>query len=229
MKLQDHVCATLRDDILACRLRPGAELREQVLAARLGVSKSPVREALLRLAQERLVTVRPRQGYHVATVSLAEAADVLELRRILELACARGTTARASRAQRESIVRAATFAGDEADFIAYNRGFHTRLASSCGNARLAQAAASAIAQTDRLVHLSLSMLQRRDPERLVAEHAALAEAVLAGDGRTATRLLRSHLEAAERRVLDALKELSRAAASGLTAEGASSWTTLPSG
>ncbi len=227
MKLQDHVCATLRDDILACRLRPGAELREQALAARLGVSKSPVREALLRLAQERLVTVRPRQGYHVATVSLAEAADLLELRRVLELACVRGTVARASRSQRQTIVHAA--AADDADFIAYNRDFHIRLAGGCGNARLAQAAASAIAQTDRLVHLSLGMLQGRDPERLVAEHAALAASVLAGDGRTAARLLRIHLEAAERRVLDALKQSSKAAASGLAAEEASPWTAQPSG
>ncbi|MGI4802062.1 MAG: GntR family transcriptional regulator [Janthinobacterium lividum] len=227
MKLQDHVCATLRDDILACRLRPGAELREQALATQLGVSKSPVREALLRLAQERLVTVRPRQGYHVATVSLAEAADLLELRRVLELACVRGTMARASQAQRESIVRAA--ADDDADFIAYNRNFHVRLAASCGNARLAQATASAITQTDRLVHLSLGMVQGRDPERLVAEHAALAASILASDARTATRLLRTHLEAAERRVLEALKQSSKAAASGLTAEETSSWTTQPSG
>lgn len=227
MKLQDHVCATLRDDILACRLRPGAQLREQALAARLGVSKSPVREALLRLAQERLVTIRPRQGYQVAPVSLAEAADLLELRRVLELACLRGTIARAGRAQRESILRATAFADD--DFIAYNRGFHTRLAEGCGNGRLAQAASGAIAQTDRLVHLSLGMVQNRDPERLVSEHIALADAVLAGDGRTATRLLRSHLEAAERRVLNALERLSKAAPSGLTAEDTVSWTILPNG
>lgn len=227
VKLQDHVCATLRDDILACRLRPGAELREQALAARLGVSKSPVREALLRLAQERLVTIQPRQGYRVAPVSLVEAADLLELRRVLELACLRGTSARAGRAQREAILRAAVFAGD--DFIAYNRGFHSRLAEACGNGRLAQAASSAIAQTDRLVHLSLGMVQDRDPERLVEEHVALADVVLAGDGRTARRLLRSHLEAAERRVLHALEKISKAAASGSVTEDDTSWTTLPSG
>ena len=229
MKLQDHVCATLRDDILACRLLPGAQLREQALATQLGVSKSPVREALLRLAQERLVTIRPRQGYQVAPASLAEAADVLELRRVLELACLRGATTRATPARRIAIEQAAAFDGAAEDFIAYNRAFHTRLAGCCGNVRLAQAASSAIAQSDRFVHLSLGMMENRDPERLVAEHVALAAAVVAGDGRTATRLLRHHLEAAERRVLDALGKIAKAASSGVTAGGTSPWTKHPIG
>lgn len=228
VKLQDQVCAMLRDDILACRLPPGAELREQALAAQLGVSKSPVREALLRLAQERLVTIRPRQGYHVAPVSLPEAAEVLELRGVLELACLRGTAARATRERRLAVERAAEFDGAE-DFITYNRAFHIGLAECCGNARLAQATATAIAQSDRFVQLSLGMLERRDPEQLVAEHAALAAAVVAGQGRTATRLLRHHLEAAERRVLAALGKLAKAAASGVTAGEAPSWTTHPNG
>ena len=228
MKLQDHVCATLREDIIACRLRPGVELREQALAARLNVSKSPVREALLRLAQEQLVTIRPRQGYHVARVSLTEAADLLELRRVLELACLRGTVAHASRAQREAVVHASAPESD-ADFIAYNRGFHSRLAGCCGNGRLAQAAVSAITQTDRLVHLSLGMLENRDPAQLVIEHAALAEAVMAGDARTAKRLLRDHLEAAERRILDGLTEVLKAAPSGRAVEEISPWTTRSSG
>lgn len=221
MNLQEHVCATLRDDILACRLKPGAELREQALAARLGVSKSPVREALLRLAQERLVMVRPRQGYHVAPVSLDDAADVFELRRVLELACARGAAARATRAQREAIEHASGLSGGADDFIGYNRAFHTRLAACCGNKRLAQAAVGAIAQTDRFVHLSLGMLQNRDPQRLVGEHVELAHAVIEGDRRKAARLVQAHLEAAEHRVLDALARTAKAAKSDATTGGPS--------
>lgn len=226
MKLQDQVCATLREDILACRLRPGAELREQVLATRLNVSKSPVREALLRLAQERLVTIRPRQGYQVAPVSLAEAADLLELRSVLELACLHCTLARASQAQRKAVANASKFESN--DFIAYNREFHIRLAGSCGNARLAQSAAAAIAQTDRLVHLSLGTITNRDPAQLVVEHRALAEAVAVSDARTAKRLLRRHLETAQRRVLDGLTKALKVAPSDIASEE-NSWTTLPSG
>ena len=216
----------LREDILACRLRPGVELREQVLAARLNVSKSPVREALLRLAQERLVTIRPRQGYHVAPVSLAEAAELLELRRALELACLRGTLARASKSQREAVAQASVFESDPVDFIAYNRQFHTRLADSCGNRLLAQAAGSAIAHTDRLVQLSLDMIESRDPARLVIEHEALADAVVAGDARLAKRLLQRHLSAAERRVLDGLTKVLKAAPSGPALEEITPWTNL---
>ena len=62
----------LREEILACRLSPGADLREQELASRFQVSKSPVRDALLRLEREQLVTIAPRQGYRVAPISLSD-------------------------------------------------------------------------------------------------------------------------------------------------------------
>lgn len=219
MRLQDDICSTLREDILACRLPPGMQLREQALAARLGVSKSPVREALLRLAQERLVSIRPRQGYQVTPVPLSAAAELLELRRVLELACVRAAAKRATPAQREALQQAADFNGDADGFIAYNRHFHSVLAGCCGNARLAQAAAAAVAQVDRLVHLSLGMLQGRSPHHLVIEHAELAAAVAVGDTRLAARLLRVHLETAERRILEALRRTTEAAASGGKPEG----------
>ncbi|MGI4951491.1 MAG: GntR family transcriptional regulator [Janthinobacterium lividum] len=219
MRLQDDICSTLREDILACRLPPGTELREQALAARLGVSKSPVREALLRLSQERLVSIQPRQGYRVTPVPLTAAAELLELRRVLELACVRAAASRAGAAQREALCRAADYSGDADGFIAYNRRFHSALAGCCGNARMAQAATDAVAQGDRLVHLSLGMLQGRNPDRLVAEHIELAAAVAEGDGRRAVRLLRVHLETAERRILDALRRTTDAAASGAEPRG----------
>src|SRR5512138_2118092 len=79
----------LRQDILACRLAPGAELREGELAERFSVSKSPVRDALSRLVQEGLVHVMPRQGYRVAPISLRDARDMFAYRAVLEGACAR--------------------------------------------------------------------------------------------------------------------------------------------
>ena len=218
---QDEIYVAVREDILACRLRPGAELREQSLAARLGCSKSPVREALLRLAGDHLVSVRPRQGYRVTPVSVPAAADLLQFRAVIELACARAAARGATALQRAALQEAARLdavsCDDARTFIAYNRRFHTVLTACSGNARLARAGADAVAQADRLVHLSLSALRGRDPLALVAEHEALAAAIAAGDGRGAARQLRRHLDEATRRILLALHDTgTKAAPSGAT-------------
>src|SRR6478609_4396456 len=87
MLLRDNVYESLRADILACRLAPGDDMREQDLAERYAVSRQPVREALLRLEREHLVTVQPRQGYRVNPISLSDARDILRFRLTLEPAC----------------------------------------------------------------------------------------------------------------------------------------------
>src|SRR2546429_2015189 len=80
MLLRDNVYESLRSDILTCHFAPGDDMREQDLAERYAVSRQPVREALLRLEREHLVTVTPRQGYRVNPISLADARDLLRIR-----------------------------------------------------------------------------------------------------------------------------------------------------
>ena len=80
MLLRDNVYESLRSDILTCHFAPGDDMREQDLAERYAVSRQPVREALLRLEREHLVTVQPRQGYQVNPISLADARDLLQFR-----------------------------------------------------------------------------------------------------------------------------------------------------
>jgi len=87
MLLRDNVYENLRSDILTCHFAPGDAMREQDLAERYAVSRQPVREALLRLEREHLVTVTPRQGYRVNPISLADARDLLRFRFALEPAC----------------------------------------------------------------------------------------------------------------------------------------------
>src|SRR3954467_12177410 len=84
--LRVDIYEKLRDEILGCQLRPGSDLREQQLASRFAVSKSPVRDALFRLEREHLVTISPRQGYRVAPISLSDAREMLRLRAVLECA-----------------------------------------------------------------------------------------------------------------------------------------------
>jgi len=205
MLLRDDIYDRLRTDILACRLAPGDDMREQELAERYAVSRQPVREALLRLAREHLVTVQPRQGYRVNPISLAYARDVLRFRLALEPACVAEAIESASDATLKALDEFRRFAGDHEKFIAYNRAFHSALAHASGNHRMAVALCDLIGQADRLVRVSIANLRGHDPKKLVAEHVALIEAMQKRDSRTAARIIRAHIAATEKRVLPALK------------------------
>lgn len=195
----------LREEILACRLAPGADLREQELASRFQVSKSPVRDALLRLEREQLVTIAPRQGYRVAPISLSDARDLLRLRSVLECASAAEAAREAGGAELASLDRFRSFRPSHwlEGFAGYNREFHCALARASGNRRMSALTCELIEQTRRLVHVSVQAEPRRTAP-LVAEHAAIIDAVQARDGRRASALLRTHIAAAERRVAGAL-------------------------
>jgi GntR family transcriptional regulator, rspAB operon transcriptional repressor len=205
MLLRDNVYESLRADILNCRLAPGDDVREQDLAERYAVSRQPVREALLRLEREHLVTVQPRQGYRVNPISLSDARDLLRFRLALEPACVAEAIEHAPDGTLATLDGFRKFAGDHEDFIAYNRAFHSALAHASGNRRMAGALCDLIGQADRLVRVSLANIRDHDPTRLVAEHVEIIEAMQRRDGRAALRLIKAHINQTEKRVLPALK------------------------
>jgi GntR family transcriptional regulator, rspAB operon transcriptional repressor len=205
MLLRDNVYESLRSDILSCRLAPGDDMREQELAERYAVSRQPVREALLRLEREHLVTVQPRQGYRVNPISLADARDLLQFRLVLEPACVAEAIESASDDALKALDQFRLFSGDHEAFIAYNRAFHTALAHASGNRRMATSLCDLIGQADRLVRVSLANVKGHDPARLVAEHVALIEAMQRRDSRTANRIIKAHVAETVKRVLPALK------------------------
>jgi len=205
MLLRDNVYESLRADILSCRLAPGDDVREQELALRYAVSRQPVREALLRLEREHLVTVQPRQGYRVNPISLSDARDLLRFRLALEPACVAEAIENASDKALTALDGFRKFSGDHESFIAYNRAFHSSLAHASGNRRMAGALCDLIGQADRLVRVSLANIRNHDPTRLVAEHVEIIEAMQRRDARGALRLIRAHINQTEKRVLPALK------------------------
>lgn len=202
----DKIYQELRSEILTCQLAIGAELREQELAVRFGVSKSPVREALQHLVLDELVTVMPRQGYRVSPVSMADAHDMFSFRQVLELACVVGATKNASGDQLKALDAFRVFEGDpDSGFIAYNREFHCALARCSGNNRMSRATCSLIDEMDRLVRLSVGVIRGRDPQKLVEEHIAIIDAVQSRNRSLASNLLKSHTIAAEKRLRSALQ------------------------
>jgi DNA-binding GntR family transcriptional regulator len=204
MLLRDNIYDALRSDILSCRIAPGEDMREQDLAARYSVSRQPVREALLRLEGEHLVTVQPRQGYRVNPISLSDARDLLRFRLALEPACVAEACQSAPNSVLQDLDAFRVFAGDAEDFIIYNRKFHSALAHASGNRRMATAACDLIEQADRLVRVSVANVKGRDPNRLVLEHVEIIAALQHRDGRRAQRLIRDHIQQTEKRVLPAL-------------------------
>ncbi|HTH97867.1 MAG TPA: GntR family transcriptional regulator [Stellaceae bacterium] len=203
MLLRDNIYDAVRADILACRLVPGEELREQDLAARYNVSRAPVRDALLRLEQDQLVTVHPRQGYSVNRISIADACEIFQYRVVLESNCA---SLAAEHASVEELDRLEQFRAVAAgtDFIDYNHDFHSAVAAASGNRRMAKALADLVDQAERFVRISVSSIKGHDPAQLIAEHGALIDALQRRDARGAARLVEMHVTKAERRIIAAL-------------------------
>lgn len=199
--LRDEVYLRLREEIIGCRVAPGEDLREQDLAARFEVSKQPVREALLRLERERLVTVHPRQGYRVNPVSLADARDIFRFREVLESACVADAAQYARDEDLKALDRYRTFDADASEFIKYNCAFHVAVAMCSPNRRMREEAAALVSQADRLVRVSIDSGRGRDTTRLVAEHVEIIDALQAREGRRAATLLRAHVINAQKRVV----------------------------
>jgi DNA-binding GntR family transcriptional regulator len=208
--VRTSVYQRLRAEILSCSLRPGSQIQERQLVERFQVSKSPIRDALLKLEEQNLVEVMPRKGYRVKRISLADARELYEMRQILE---------------RECIVRLIDSAPDSVlaeldqfrsmnqpielpDWIDYNRRFHGFLADRCGNSRLARAAREVIEQFDRLTYMSVTSNEASSLADFIAQHGAMIDAIQRRDKRQALALARDHVDGSRRRVLDALESLS---------------------
>lgn len=198
----------LKRAILTCALAPGSELREALLAAQLGVGRTPVRGALGRLVQDGFVEVRPRKGYRVTDLKITDVNEVFELRLLLEpAACELAAT----RAPRQAITAMHYLAHAEYDhtdpesyerFIVDNREFHVRLAEAAGNHRLARSIRTLLEEMQRLFFLSLTREDTSSEQ--MHEHLELYDAIVAGDAERARRLSADQIEQSRRRVIEAL-------------------------
>lgn len=197
------IAEALRDAILSGRLAPGAVLVERTIAAQLGVSKTPVREALISLASSGLVSVNTGRG---ATVRVPVEDDV---RRIYQVRSLLEPWAAHQAAGQDTAVGDATAAldeakelldsGDHAALSRVNRTFHRALYAQCGNDIV-------VDQLDALQDLTalcvIGLLWERWPRwrEEWQEHADILAAVRGGEGDTAERLMRSHITASLHRL-----------------------------
>jgi DNA-binding GntR family transcriptional regulator len=196
--------AGLRDEIVRAELAPGARLSEAELADRLGVSRTPIREALGRLREDRLVEVRPQIGTFVSRISPGAVADAQFIREALECAAVRVAAERAGEeamAEIEENLRAQERASDGADLDAWyllDDTFHRALCDLSAHPGVWSVNERAKSHLNRLRRLSLTM-----PDYLptmVDAHRAIAVALGEHDADAAEDALREHLREVLREV-----------------------------
>ena len=193
-----QVHAQLRRAILSLSLKPSEALSEKELALRLGISRTPVREALIKLAEEGLVDILPQRGTFVAPIRVTEVMEAQFLREAVEVAVVRRSAERSTPAvvaRLEANLRAQKAAVDGQDletFLRLDEEFHYSLSDSVCLPRAWKVIQNVKGQLDRVRYLSLP--EPGHLEVLYAQHAAVVAAIRIHDPDQAAGHMTAHLQ-----------------------------------
>ena len=216
MRMADTLRDQLEQDIVTSTLPPGTRLEEQSLATRFGVSRTPIREALLQLATAGLVTLQPRRGAFVASLSLREIIERFEVMAMLEGACGALAARRITDEERQELLEAHKACAQKASngnadtYYYENERFHHLIYAACHNSFLIEQARQL---HDRLKpYRRLQLRARSRVATSLAEHQGIVDAILTGDGDKADRLLKEHVLIQGERLTDFIASFDAAAA-----------------
>lgn len=208
--LAEQAYQLLRRDIIQCALEPGLMVAQSQLVERYQLSTTPVREALKRLEMEGYVQSIPRFGYLVAPVTVEDIENIYELRLFLEKPAVRLAAQRASAEQIEEIRKNAQFTYRYKDtqsyqqFLEANVDFHTMIAMTSGNKRLAETIRRLLDEMNRIFHLGLDV--RDSAEEMKNEHVALAGALVSRNAELAEQIMEDQIRRSQQRVLEMLNQ-----------------------
>ncbi|MBR8741775.1 GntR family transcriptional regulator [Nocardiopsis sp. MG754419] len=208
----EQVYERLREEIVEWDLAPGTHLNETRLAERLGVSRTPLREALLRLSRDRLVRLSPGRGAFVTEIALQDVVHQFQMREALETHAVRLCARNAERAVfgalavdflrwEEHFAREGVH-GAETEYYALTDRLDAAIAEGTGNPYLRESLADVRRHLRRMRRLA-----RRTPERLrvgAGEHARICRAAREGAEEEAARAVADHVNNSLRHILDAL-------------------------
>ena len=194
---RDLVLRKLRDAILSGHFRPGQRLPERELVQQMGVSRTPIREALRKLELQGLVTAIPYKGPVVTTPTVEDARALFEVRAALEGLAVALFTRRADQAVLDRL-HAHIAASERAwsrrsvpEVLDANNALHDEIASGCDNPLLQQMLGNL---RDRIVLLRVESLSYRDrPRHSIAEHRAIVEQIAQRKASEASRLMEQHI------------------------------------
>jgi len=208
-RTSDSVFSVLRESILTRVFRPGERLDVKTLAGELGVSSTPVKDAINRLVSEGLIDVRPRSGTFVAEITPEAVAEAFEIRRALECLAAERLVERLTPELLkrltnliEDLERPIKSAADMSEHERKNAALHALIVEASGNRRLLELYRSLDA------HLTIARIHaRRQPdarrfEKERQEHRAILAAIKAGDADRLVRVLGNHIRQAGRALVE---------------------------
>jgi DNA-binding GntR family transcriptional regulator len=185
----------IRRSIIRLELAPGDVLREDALRERLDIGRTPIREALQRLARDQFVTVIPRRGMFVSSIDVDELSMLYETRAMLEpyaarLACLRGTPAHWD--EMAAVIEGSLRAGvPPHDLLAVDRRCHEIIWDAAGNRFLTDTLDMLYAHSDRVWHMYLADVA--DTRHAVDEHIEVLELLRAGDPDACAAALEAHV------------------------------------
>lgn len=208
LPLRDVVFNTLREEILKGELRPGERLMEIHLAKKLGVSRTPIREAIRKLELEGLVAMIPRRGAQVAQITEKNLRDVLEVRKALdalavELACERRTEEQVRNLRKACDVFAEVTRTQDAVRIAQaDVELHDSIIQASGNERLVQMVNNLSQQMYRYRLEYIKDVSQH--KRLIEEHELIYDCILRQDQAAGAKAISTHIYNQEQSIMNQL-------------------------
>lgn len=209
LPLRDVVFNTLRQAILTGELKPGERLMEIHLANKLGVSRTPIREAIRKLELEGLVTMIPRRGAEVAQITEKSMSDVLEVRRAVDALCVELACERISEEELEALKAAcdnfeeAVKSGDVKKIAQADVALHDIIVRATGNQRLVQLVNTLSEQMYRYRFEYIKDVSQHDS--LVEEHRIIYESILKKDKQTASEAAKLHIDNQEKTIIKQIR------------------------
>jgi GntR family transcriptional regulator, rspAB operon transcriptional repressor len=196
LDLKQKAYKAIKDKVIKCELLPGEDISETDIAREIGISRTPVREALMRLEHEKFITIYPRKGIVVSNISIDIINDIFQIRQIVEpqilYEAAKNLPISWLKEMREKFYAAQD---GEADFIVLvdlDKEFHKYIINASGNAYLQQLMENIYDQNQRI-----RVMSSRDKARLHisnSEHISLIDSILDKKPENAVKKLREHLD-----------------------------------
>src|ERR1700722_17835069 len=207
--LPDHVYAVLKQRILSCVLPPNQRLIEKNLCLELGISRTPLREALNRLSHEELVSFQPHAVYRVAPITLDGFRNLIELRSMIEPPAAAMAAERATPEDIRQLRAHATLHHDPDDdrhYVEYcraNARFHLDVVRAARNSMLENIVMSALDMYQRPTYMRIG--RQLDPGNPSAKHHGIVDAIERHDAAAAHAAMYQHVHGGGDRIMEALK------------------------